>query len=257
MIARAHVAVLGVLGALGLALACGEVPTLPDGIAYVSPVLLPSPAVAAGDTLRDSTGRAAPLRLVAYDRNDQPVPGTTANFLPTRVPSPLAIDAKGIVVAQDTVVSSLTVVGQIGDRLQTAPTALLIVPQPDSLQRAASTDTVAGLGGTSNALAVTVTGLRRGARVPVQGIIVRYQITRLLPGGAVDSTFYKLQDDARNFLRSDPRLAVDTTDALGGASRLLLAVPAASVTAIEVCARATNLKGVPLTPACFSVAVRR
>ncbi len=255
---RAQFAVLGVLGAFGVVLACGEVPTLPEGIAYVSPVLLPSPAVAAGDTLRDSTGKVAALRLVAYDRNDQPVSGTTANFLVTRVPSPLTIDANGIVVAQDTVPSSApSVVGQIGERLQTAPTALLIVPQPDSLQRVAGTDTLSAPAGTSNALAVTVTGLRRGARVPVQGIIVRYQITRLLPGGAVDSTLYRLQDDGRNFLRSDPRLAVDTTDALGGASRILLAVPGASVTAIEVCARATNLRGVPLTPACFSVAVKR
>jgi hypothetical protein len=253
---RARFAVLGVLGAFGVALACGEVPTLPEGIAYVSPVLLPSPAVAAGDTLRDSTGKVAPLRLVAYDRNDQPVSGTTANFLPTRVPSPLTIKTSGIVVAQDTVTSSVTVVGQIGDRLQTAPMALLIVPQPDSLQRVASTDTLS-VTGTSNALAVTVSGLRGGARVPVQGIIVRFQITRLLPAGAVDSTLYRLQDDARNFLRSDPRFAVDTTDALGGASRTVFAAPAPSVTAIEVCARATNLRGVPLTPTCFSVAIKR
>ena len=84
-------------------------------------------------------------------------------------------------------------------------------------------------------------------------------ITRLLPVGAVDSTLFRLQDDTRNFLRSDPRLAVDTTDERGGASRilLLLGAPAPSVTAIEVCARATNLKGVPLTPACFPVAIKR
>ena len=35
-----------------VALACGEVPTLPGGIAYISPVILPAPAVALGDTLR-------------------------------------------------------------------------------------------------------------------------------------------------------------------------------------------------------------
>jgi len=54
--------------ALGVvALACGDVPTLEGGIAFISPVILPSPAVAFGDTLRNEAGEVAPLRVFAID----------------------------------------------------------------------------------------------------------------------------------------------------------------------------------------------
>ena len=65
---------------LSLVLSCGEVPTLASGIAYISAVELPSQVVIAGDTLRDSLGRAAPLRVRAFDKNDKEVSGTTTTW---------------------------------------------------------------------------------------------------------------------------------------------------------------------------------
>ena len=93
------------LGALSVmcALSCGEVPTLDQGIAYISPIILPSPAVAVGDQLRDSVGNVVPLRIEAFGRNDERLPDPAATFLTTVLPSPITIGADGIVTASDTV----------------------------------------------------------------------------------------------------------------------------------------------------------
>ena len=70
---KRHMFLAGV-GIIAAALACGEVPTLDQGIAYISTIILPAPAVAVGDQLRDSLGNVAPLRIEAFDRNDEQLP---------------------------------------------------------------------------------------------------------------------------------------------------------------------------------------
>ena len=69
-------------------LACGDVPTFQEGVAYITPVILPSPAVALGDTLRDSTGAVAPLRLFGIDSDGDTVRTLTPVFVVTTVPGP-------------------------------------------------------------------------------------------------------------------------------------------------------------------------
>ncbi len=237
----------GVLtGALVLAgvLACGEVPTLDQGIAYISPIILPAPAVAMGDTLRDSLGNVAPLRIEAFGRNDEKLPDPPATFLPTILPSPVTIDASGIVKADTaSAVRTVQLVGRVGNKLQTTQASLLVVPQPDSLDRSSAELKAAPLPALDT-LRVTVTGLNRaGTRVPVPGIIVRYRITGVYGSGAASASTV-LTMDGGVISRPDSLVAVDTTDATGAASRTLVVGP--GVDSVVVFARARSLRGVPL-----------
>ena len=151
---------LAVLGAaLAASFSCGEVPTLENGIAYITPVLLPSPAVAAGDTLRDSLGIATPLRVRAFGRDSQEITGFTVTFVPTALPADVDIDGNGYLIARDTV-RSVQLVGRIGDRLQTSVATLLIVPQPLAIGRPPSAEA----GDTAFALPKPPTWLRPSPR---------------------------------------------------------------------------------------------
>ena len=237
--------IVGMMAAMG-ALSCGEVPTLEEGIAYISPIILPSPAVAIGDSLRDSLGVATPLRVEAFDRDDVQLPDPAATFLPTVLPSPVTISETGIVTASDTVsqVRTVLLVARVGSRLQTTQASLLVVPQPDSLGRTSAEITERALPALDT-LRVAVTGVNVGhTRVPVPGIIVRYRIARLY-GSDIASATAVLTVDGRSVSGSDPLVAVDTTDASGVASRTL-GVAGTGVDSVVVFAHARSLRGTPL-----------
>lgn len=240
------------------ALACGEVPTLADGIAYIGPVALPALSVALGDTLRDSLGRVAPIRVVAFDKADVLIPGVAGTFVVVSAPAGVKVSATGVVVAGDST-GSLRLVARIGDRLQTTEATLFVVPQPNALARSSTTRDSVTAPGISPPLLVTVTGTRNATRVPVQGVVVRYEIVSLFPAGAVDSVRFRLLDDANNTVRSDPRVAVDTTDSSGQASRRLTVVTAPGTDSVRVSVTARSLRGAPLggTPLTISVPVVR
>lgn len=241
---KRRVLLAGVLVAAA-ALACGEVPTLDQGIAYISPIILPAPAVAVGDQLRDSLGNVAPLRIEAFGRNDEQLPDPQATFLPTVVPSPISIGEDGVVTALDTVsaVKTVQIVGRVGSKLQTTAVSLLVVPQPDSLGRSSDSLKTATLPA-SDTLRVTVTGLNRAkARVAVPGILVRYHIAGVYGPGRSSATAVLTLDGG--VLSRPDSLAVDTTDASGLASRTLV-VAGANVDSVVVYVRARSLRGVPL-----------
>lgn len=237
------------------ALSCGEVPTSADGIAYISPVMLPSPAVAAGDKLRDSLGQVAPLRVLAYDRDGQVISNVPSMFVVSSLPAGVTIDANGIVTALDSI-RTVQIVGRVGERLQTTTIDLHVVTQPDLMEGSGAVDSLVIK---SSALSVKITGPRRGPRIPVRGIIVRYQIVKVNGSSVVDSTVYKLVDDGNNTLRTDPRRAVDTTFTDGLASRFLTAASTTGVDSVVVEARATKLDGTTLTgsPVRFVVPVKK
>ena len=218
--------VIGFVGAAlvagSVALGCGDVPTLQDGVAYITGVELPLPAVAAGDTLRDSLGRVAPLRVRAFGRDSQEITGLEVSFLPTVLPAGVTIDENGILVARDTV-GSVQIVGRVGDRLQTTIATLQIVPEPMFIARPDGDEA----GDTAIALPalrpfpVTVKGVYRGASTTVIGIIVRYRIDslrpRTLPAGSAILT-----NAAGAASRPDLTMAVDTTVTGGTATRSVL-----------------------------------
>ena len=226
---------------------CGEVPTLQDGVAYITGVELPLPAVAAGDTLRDSLGRVAPLRVRAFGRDSQEITGLEVSFLPTVLPAGVIIDANGVLVARDTV-GSVQIVGRVGDRLQTTIATLLIVPEPTTIARPAGDEA----GDTAIALPalrpvpVSVTGAYRSASAAVNGIIVRYRIDSLRPR-TLPSGSAVLTNTAGAAQRPDSTVAVDTTKAGGTATRSVLIRAGSGVQSVFVSASARRLRdGAPL-----------
>jgi hypothetical protein len=236
-----HAARLLTLAAAVAALSCGEVPTLENGIAYYTPVQLPLPAVAAGDTLRDELGRPAPLRVRAFTRDSQEVGGLVVTFVPTALPADVKIDANGILVARDTL-RSVQLVGQLDGRFQTSVATLQIVPQPSAISRAddASADTAYALPA-SRPLPVTVTGTYRGVSTPVNGIIVRYRIDSLRPAG-LDVGNAILIVPGGGPLRPDSTTAVDTTKTAGNATRTVVVFAGSAVERVYISASARRLR---------------
>jgi len=236
--------------ALGVvALACGDVPTLEGGIAFISPVILPSPAVAFGDTLRNEAGEVAPLRVFAIDNAGDTLQNVEPTFVVTTVPGPSVTILANDLVRGDSV-RTASIVGRVGTRLQTPPAQLSVVFQPDSM--AAGSPTTAsfpalgvGVITSSVPLSVNVTSIGGGTRAGVPSIIVRYLITNIYPAGTtVPDTTVVLVDDQSRFA-GNGLAAVDTTDASGNASRQIRAVPF-GFDSVAILVSANNLKGVPL-----------
>jgi hypothetical protein len=236
-------------GLIVAALSCGEVPTLPDGIAYITSVLLPSPAVAVGDTLRDSTGKATPIRIYGIGNKGDTIAGVTPTFVVTTVPGKsVHITDAGYVIGDS--VRTAQIVGQVGTRLQTPPVPIDVVRQPDSI--AASTAGPVKLPDpvgkevlvTSGPLQVTV--MSGAAKTAVKSIIVRYRVARWFPATfTFPDTSLVLLDDNGHTQGPDGRSATDTTDASGSASRKVRTL-SLGFDSLEITASANNLKGVPL-----------
>jgi len=243
---------LAACAAVVVVIACGDVPTSPDGIAYITPIVLPSEAVAAGDTLRDSLGRVAPLRVYAIGDNGDTI-SATPTYLVTNLPPGVTISASGIVVAFDSL-RTVNIVARVGERLQTTPASLYVVAQPDSAAKTGTVDSLA-LAQPSSPLQVTITGRHRGTRVPVRSIIVRYQITNVFPLRAVDPKEFFFANGVRGDLTS----AVDTTDQSGIASRSVTSSVALGVHSVVVLATATSLRGARLggSPVRFVLPVKK
>ena len=233
-------------------LACGDVPTLPGGVAYISPVILPSPAVAFGDTLRDSLGVVTPIKLYGIDNAGDTVSTLTPVFIVTTVPGPsVHITTTHLVIGDS--IRTAQIVGQVGTRLQTPPALLDVVRQPDSIAASSATSsrfpapTAAEVTSTVT-LGVSVTSPPVGdvPRAGVKSIIVRYLVTRIFPAAAsIPDTTLVLVDDAGRFQLPTGRASADTTDQAGSASRRIRAIPL-GFDSVEISASATNLKGAPL-----------
>jgi hypothetical protein len=258
-------ALLGGAALLVAAFACGEVPTFPEGVAYISSVILPAPAVALGDTLRDSTGKAAPIRVFGIDSDGDTVTTITPVFVVTTVPGPsVTLTAENFVIGDS--VRPVQIVGQVGSRLQTPVATLDVVRQPDSIAATGATSarfpapTATDVTSTV-ALGVNVTNPPVGTtilRAGVKSIIVRYAVTRVFPAAAtIPDTTLVLLDDAGRFLLPTGRTTVDTTDASGNASRRIRAIPL-GFDSVEISASANDLRGVPLkgSPIRFVVTTR-
>ena len=246
-------------------LACGEVPTFQEGVAYISPVILPAPAVALGDTLRDSTGVVTPLRLYGIDSDGDTVSTIAPVFVVTTVPGPSVTLTPANFVIGDSV-RPVQIVGQVGSRLQTPVATLDVVRQPDSIAATGATSTrFPAPGGTEVtsivSLGVSVTSPPVGTtvlRAGVKSIIVRYEVTRVFPVTAtIPDTTLVLLDDGGRFRLPTGRTTVDTTDASGNATRRIRAIPL-GFDSVEVIASANDLRGVPLkgSPIRFVVTTR-
>ena len=220
--------------------ACVDVSS-PKGVASISALLLPSPSVVIGDVMRDSTGAPAPLRVVAFDGQGQPVAGLTPEFFV--LDRGAHVDATGMFFGDS--LTTVHVVGTVGG-LQTGPATVPVTVAPDSVAKFGSVDTLRAhiTGDTtqnvSNPLGVTVTG---AGNVGAAGFLVRYRVVYAPPPSAgKDSTVY-IGD-----LSSRPT-SVDTTDAAGHAVRRRVVVRVNALGAVldsVVVTASVQYKGAPL-----------
>jgi hypothetical protein len=252
---RSYLAALCAALAVALAVSCGDVPTLAGGVAFITPIQLPSPAVEADSSLHDSTGAVAPLRVQAFDRSGNVIPGVPVTYVVLTLPPRLTIAPDGTVTAKDTVLSppAVQIVARVGDRLQTPTATLPIVPHPAALARG-GLDTAVTLPAIKP-LPVTVTGTWHGTTLPVFGVIVRYAISAIYPSSAAGSAV--LTNTAGMRLR-DSTTAVDTTDASGNATHSNLAV-SVGVDSVVVLGRALDFNGkaLPGSPQTFVLRARK
>ena len=95
---------------IGLATACTKIPTDASAVLSLALDSLPAPAVVLGDTLRDSTGRAAPIRATAYNFQGTVISNAPLTFA--------ALD-RGVTIDKVTGFA-------IGDSLRQTPARILI-----------------------------------------------------------------------------------------------------------------------------------
>jgi hypothetical protein len=159
-------------------LSCTEVPAPEGGVVSISNIRSPSPGLVAGDTLRDSTGLVAPLSVIAYGLDDEPLdpqPAVTFASLDT-----IARVAGSYLIGNQT--GSARVVGIIGS-LQTRIETIPVTLSPDTLVSLDSTlhrvfytlagDTVANSGDLS-----ALVQHRLPTPSGVQAVIVKYSVTK-------------------------------------------------------------------------------
>jgi hypothetical protein len=190
----------------------------PKGPASISVLLLPSPAVVAGDVMRDSNGVPAPITMAAYDAGGSPIAGLATEFFLTDSIKYAHLNSSNILVGDS--VGAVHVVGQIGS-LQTAVTTIPVTSAPDTLFIPFKPDTLVAPVGvdSSSSIGTAQLGvtLQSATRQPVAGFVVKYELTYApisLPG-AKSPAVYIAGDDGK-------LSAVDTTDGSGGAIRRLV-----------------------------------
>lgn len=205
------------------ALSCLDISSPVTGIGSISQVISPAPSVVVGDTARDSTNPAVPLRVVAFAPNGDTVRDANVEFfvLDTSgglvlTPGGLAYGAKLSPAAK--VVARVTPAHGSG-ALQTDTLPLPVVPVPTRLTASTTSDTIhidpsatdTLRGNDSPGLAVLLHGPDTSV---VRRYLVRYAIDSV-PPGREGQPLVRLVDEGGH-----PSM-VDTTDLSGTASRIL------------------------------------
>ena len=98
------------LAGIGVATACTNIPTADNAVLSLALDSLPAPAVVLGDTLRDSTGRAAPIHATVYNFKGAVIANAPLTFE--------ALD-RGVTVDRSTGFA-------VGDSLRQTPARILI-----------------------------------------------------------------------------------------------------------------------------------
>lgn len=122
--------------AVAAVVACQDIPAPEGGVLSVSRVLFPSPAVVQGDTMRDSTGAAAPLRIIAYGLNGDPLdPQPIPTFILGGTAAHLEADS---FLVGDQAGAKVGIVAAVGG-IQTLADSVPVILEPDTLVAADST----------------------------------------------------------------------------------------------------------------------
>jgi hypothetical protein len=206
------------VGAL-VGIACVDM-SAPKGAASISMLLLPSPSVVVGDTMRDSNGVAAPLRVIAYDKNDAPLPDLAAQFFITDSAAAAHLDKSNIVVGDKQ--GLIHIVGQVSG-VQTLPVDVPVTVAPKVFASSTKSDTLTvplvrtgdTTSASSNSAAITATLKGVGDTASLR-FVVKYELKSApasVPGN-LPAVF--LTDDAGKIARAD------TTDASGASRKLVV-----------------------------------
>jgi hypothetical protein len=198
------------IAAAGAALAgCAQETVGPETAVAVALESLPFPAVVAGDSLRDTTGAAVPVRGTAFNYRGEELPDVPLSYL--ILDRGATIDPETGIVRGDSVRDTPVRVVAFLDGLQTQAQQLFVVPAPDSLRVTAGEDTLeySLIDTTLNfSSQLTVRLLGGGAAIPVRGWLVSYEISY-----AADPELAVIVGDGSR------ESTIDTTGADGTASR--------------------------------------
>jgi hypothetical protein len=205
--------------AAAVAGACTEVGTAPDGIVALAFDTLPYPSVVARDTLRDSTGKAAPLRAIAYNADGDVIAEPAVRYI--ALDTGVDITSQGYVIATTRTSGTVRVVAAAAS-LQSLQKTLTVTSIPTAFAASgaafdtlkyASPDAPANV---SKTMTVALTRDSAGTAVGVPGFLVSWALT--FRGQAIaptDTTLASLWDDNRK------ASTLDTTAANGTATRML------------------------------------
>lgn len=202
-----------------LVLGCTEVGTNPDVPVAIQLFPPPAPAMVVGDTMRDSTGAAAPLRAVVFNSNNDSIPGAPIRFLALDTLGRIALDtATGLVVGNDT--GQVPVVALVGS-LQSTPDTIVVVDTPSVMLAVDPTlDTlIYTFSPRDTLLPLRVRLLHLPDSAAIRHYRVRYTFVYPQGYGNTDTTKAQLVTAAR------VASTVDTTDATGGTNRFLHVAP--------------------------------
>lgn len=112
---------------------CSELGGPSGGVYSISPLRLPSPGMVVGDTMRDSAGAAAPLRILGFTESGDTVTGATPTFITLDT---IAHLVGGTILVAD-YLGGARVVGTLGG-IQTLPETVKVTLSPDTLVAADS-----------------------------------------------------------------------------------------------------------------------
>jgi hypothetical protein len=96
---------------------------------------IPFPAIVTGDSMRDSTGAAAPLRATVYDGNGDVIVGAPVEFFSLDTGVTIYPDGHIVATRRDGAVRLVAVVGALQSQRRTVQ----VTRQPDSTSKAADT----------------------------------------------------------------------------------------------------------------------
>ena len=228
-----------------LAAACTDVDTGPNVAGSIEFPALPFPAVVAGDTLRDTSGVAAPLRAIVFNSDNEEIVDAPVRY--AALETVVTVDSvTGVLVAGAKADTATRLVAYVGS-LQAPPLRLSVVPRPDSVGPSGTIDTlryslVDTTRNLSGELAVRVVHHADTGAVPVRDWIVTFTLQD--PADSVR---------ARVVADNQRPSTLDTTSTAGVAARKVRLLPAgltsprdSIVVLARVRYRGTHVAGSPL-----------
>ena len=243
--------------AMGVALwagGCREVPAPEGGVHAISPLILASPGLVAGDTLRDSLGVAAPLDVIAFGLDNEPLDPQPERIF-------VVLDTTAILVGGRFLVgvdagTTARVVGEVGS-LQTQPASVKVTLQPDTIVAADSAEhlVVYSLSPPPDTVAQTTLNVNvrnRAADAGVEAVIVHFSIDKA--PASIDET------PSVVLLNGTVISTRDTTESNGRASRvarLRLAALSQHQTDTVLVSATTSYRGVSLGTVQFILVFQR